>query len=375
MIVCSSANNLVKMFEKYVKYMDIFRPFSSEVFTSLMYLIKYYVYSVFHLFANPHHVQAFFFQYNPHLIKEDEIQTTLLENYHAYYVYHTEYKTLRSYLLKMRNYFESYFTSQQDIAINTVFPATRSSITQEFTERAVAIESVEYILYHLKLLLPAFRHLLPQTAKFEENVTELQDNLVYLRAFVYSSLIPELYKTDNIFSTIPSMKWDLKEGAEVNNFYVERIVYFMQDQSEKLKCLGGGCLPASVQAKIMDEILEYTMKQLVDCYSKIKKCSNFGRKVLLDDFRKIISEIKEKQKIEKIDLTGYVEEYIKAFSLEAEELVDFIIKNKHYPLNYLLQLFHQNISISMLKKKITSEYLERIQLEYLSYLKMVVDDK
>eukprot|EP01017_Pseudomicrothorax_dubius_P048229 TRINITY_DN8745_c0_g1_i5.p1 TRINITY_DN8745_c0_g1~~TRINITY_DN8745_c0_g1_i5.p1 ORF type:complete len:106 (-),score=36.84 TRINITY_DN8745_c0_g1_i5:95-412(-) len=72
---------------------------------------------------------------------------------------------------------------------------------------------------------------------------------------------------------------------------------------------------------------------------------------------------------------GINAEYIKAFSLEAEELVDFIIKNKHYPLNYLLQLFHQNISISMLKKKITSEYLERIQLEYLSYLKMVVDDK
>jgi hypothetical protein len=45
-VVCATANFIVKNFEKYLLLMDLIRPYSLEIFTSMLYSFEYYVRSL-----------------------------------------------------------------------------------------------------------------------------------------------------------------------------------------------------------------------------------------------------------------------------------------------------------------------------------------
>ncbi len=61
-----------------------------------------------------------------------------------------------------------------------------------------------------------------------------------LRKFIFGQYVPSFFKTDNLFSTIPNLKWEIKEMThEIQNIYTERLIYFIRDQIDKLKILGG----------------------------------------------------------------------------------------------------------------------------------------
>lgn len=86
-ISCPAAFNVVKLAEKYVSLMDIFRPFSIDVFRMMMRVLHYYIYSIFVMFSNSSHIQAFFYKLDPGLINESAIDVYNLENIHAYHIY------------------------------------------------------------------------------------------------------------------------------------------------------------------------------------------------------------------------------------------------------------------------------------------------
>lgn len=105
--------------------------------------------------------------------------------------------------------------------------------------------------------------------------TEFVDNITHFKRYVYTSFVPELFKTDNFFTNIPALKWDMKEisASEPPNYYIDKLIMFINDQQNKLKALDDGSLTIKQQQTIMLEIIRYVTKQLVDSYSKIKKVS------------------------------------------------------------------------------------------------------
>jgi hypothetical protein len=91
-ISCPAAFNVVKLGEKYISFMDIFRPFSLDVFRMMMRVLHYYIYSIFVMFSNSAHRQAFFYKLDPGLINEEAIDVYNLENIHAYHIYQSTTK-------------------------------------------------------------------------------------------------------------------------------------------------------------------------------------------------------------------------------------------------------------------------------------------
>jgi hypothetical protein len=124
----------------------------------------------------------------------------------------------------------------------------------------------------------------------------------------------------------------------VPNYYIERSIYIVKEQREKLKSAGGGCLPSSVQATILDATISYMMKQLVEGYSKVKKYTAAGRRLMGIDATSLMAGIETilattDTRNKTIALRDYVQKYIAAGLSKPEEIVDFIVQN---PVSYTI---------------------------------------
>jgi hypothetical protein len=120
-----------------------------------------------------------------------------------------------------------------------------------------------------------------EVAEIESSWGEFVENIVYFKRYVYTSFVPELFKNDNFFTNIHTLKWDIKEisVSDPPNYYIDKLIMFINDQHSKLKALDDGCLPKKVQQAIMQEIVRYVLKQLVDSYSKVKKVPELTKHV------------------------------------------------------------------------------------------------
>ena len=73
------------------------------------------------------------------------------------------------------------------------------------------------------------------------------------------------------------------------------------------------------------------MEQLVEGYSRIKKCTNEGRAIMSLDVRIFQSGVEKMTTTRPIPETQYVENYIKAFYIPVEN--DFLVWCKEHPVS------------------------------------------
>lgn len=85
-------------------------------------------------------------------LKDDESNINLLESQHDIFIYQSHYKALKIYLIKsfdlVENFNNKLKTKKTDI--NLLF--NNSSILNEFTERVVAIESLQFVLDNFEVM-------------------------------------------------------------------------------------------------------------------------------------------------------------------------------------------------------------------------------
>jgi hypothetical protein len=163
-VVCSSAHNLVKYFEKYIVLMDIIRPAAYDVFEEVIRLVQFYFYSVFHMFTNGYHIQAFFLKIDVTTIKEESLASSI-ETLHAYHIFQSkhltlfnqlilaEYKNLRGYLMAIKAFYEKFGLNREEVTPSLVFPTSRPMQAVDITERAVAVESLDFIDFNLREMM------------------------------------------------------------------------------------------------------------------------------------------------------------------------------------------------------------------------------
>ena len=87
-------------------------------------------------------------------LKEDESNIPLLEAQHDIFVFQSHYKSLKTYLVKVFDLLENLNnklkTKKSDF--NLLFNNSNSNLYNEFTERVIAIESLQFILDHFQVM-------------------------------------------------------------------------------------------------------------------------------------------------------------------------------------------------------------------------------
>lgn len=86
--------------------------------------------------------------------KEDENNILYLENQHDIFVFQSHYKALKIYLIKIFDLIENLNnkmkTKKSDL--NLIFFNSNSNLYNEFTERVIAIESLQFVLDHFLVM-------------------------------------------------------------------------------------------------------------------------------------------------------------------------------------------------------------------------------
>lgn len=112
------------------------------------------------IFCNEYHQKMLFSEINlsslKQNLKEDETNISLLEAQHDIFIYQSHYKSLKTYLYKTFDLIENYNNKikAKKPDNNLLFNNSNYSIFNDFTERVVAIESLQFILDHFLIMKP-----------------------------------------------------------------------------------------------------------------------------------------------------------------------------------------------------------------------------
>ncbi|KAF2077128.1 hypothetical protein CYY_001575 [Polysphondylium violaceum] len=222
--------------------------------------------------------------------------------------------------------------------------------------RMVAIESLAFISQALIVCKSVFDAILP--ANQTDNINDFYKNVIDIIPDLQKHLIKCVISAfftyqagPQFFSyTISNLKWDFKTMATTKSSYVEAFSKEFQQFIKKLD----ECIQKSTQVyvtpvinrplrnKIVSLSFEYFIQQLVDGYSKIKKCTNEGRATMIQDLMSIQNSLEKISGGIKIPNVSYAENFIKAFyqltAFSEPDILEWAKEHDEYPIRYVIGL-------------------------------------
>ena len=87
-------------------------------------------------------------------LKEDDSNIPYLEGQHDIFVFQSQYKALKGYLVKVFDLIENLNNKlkSKKSDFNLVFTSSNANFYNEFTERVIALESLQFILDHFQVM-------------------------------------------------------------------------------------------------------------------------------------------------------------------------------------------------------------------------------
>ena len=87
-------------------------------------------------------------------LKEDDSNIPFLEGQHDIFVFQSQYKALKGYLVKVFDLIENLNNKlkSKKSDFNLVFTSSNANFYNEFTERVIALESLQFILDHFQVM-------------------------------------------------------------------------------------------------------------------------------------------------------------------------------------------------------------------------------
>ena len=231
--------------------------------------------------------------------------------------------------------------------------------------RVIAVESLLFVSYALCCareciaeLHPVDNSLTPEHQAVLKNkfqgfirhfFTNTVDVVSELRLFMYKNISIKVVGFDKVYLEMQNAKWDLREIASEQSMYCDILV----KKFELFGILVDGIenMPKSVYMTLWDLGIKNAMEILVHGYSKVKKCNNEGRSLMLLDLQHFVGKLENISPIMPIPNRERAENYIRAFYLNEHDFEEFAIKYKKiYPLTQLNSLVQTGLSANMAKK-------------------------
>eukprot|EP01133_Synstelium_polycarpum_P000387 gene387-454_t len=214
--------------------------------------------------------------------------------------------------------------------------------------RVLAIESLSAVVEAMRSAKPVFQAILPSNqadaikdfyASVVDVVPDLQRHL--LKSAV-SAIFSHVHGPAFFSNTIASAKWDLKTMSTAKTPYVDVITGSIRDFLTRLEACATKTefINGPVKLRIIEMSLEYLVQQIVDGYSRVKKCSNEGRATMMQDLMSIKTGV-ESLRV-KIPNISYAEHYLKGYyqfgALSEADILEWAKVHDEYPMQHIIAL-------------------------------------
>ncbi|KYQ91213.1 hypothetical protein DLAC_08139 [Tieghemostelium lacteum] len=227
--------------------------------------------------------------------------------------------------------------------------------------RMVAIESLNFISEAMEACKPVFEQLLPsnQTDNFKEFYSNVVSVIPDLQRHLIKSMISAIFShlvgPQYFSNTIAGFKWNQTAITTDASVYVKifekEFKLFLTQLNDccrqSLSMNGTPIISAELRNHIVQISFEFFIIQLVDGYSRIKKCAkvDVSRAIMLKDLTLLQTSIEQialtifKTPI-KVPNMAYAQTYLKAYLqfpvFEEELILDWARNHDEYPLRFVV---------------------------------------
>ncbi|KAM9955754.1 hypothetical protein ACTFIW_001959 [Dictyostelium discoideum] len=224
--------------------------------------------------------------------------------------------------------------------------------------RMVAIESLSFIAEALIVCRPLFEQLLPPNQT--DNINEFYNSIIaiipglqgHLIKCTISAIFTHQASPQYFSNTISNIKWDMKISNPGKSSYVDAFVKEFTIFFNGLdKCVANSTqftdtpvINRPLRDHIVKLAFEYFIQQVVDGYSKIRKCTNEGRATMIQDVMSLKNGLEKISGGVRIPNISFAEEYIKGFyqlaAFSEKDVIEWAKQHDEYPIRYVVNLLN-----------------------------------
>jgi len=372
-LIASTTVNVLRFIGKYFQMMKVLQPLSYPIFTAISQLLEYYVYTVFTFFGssttsvfddssnvNPMLKKTMQrlkikFSSNPSpspglgKLKNDNSKSPNLSNASkdslsvttpSVLSLSTPNLTVSNNPNKINgngtnsnnNNNNNGDSFDDEISIQWVLPTlsemvdlSQSKNLYGLENKIIGLESMMFLVEAIMEAQPLVMSLVPNEKSNSINnfYVETVSVVASLKNLCYKNITSQLLNLDNIQNLVTGIKWELKEAptSESNNYISQIIIEFhrftgyLDEISSR-----SGILTPKVKNLLWENTITFAMETLIDSYSKIKKCNNYGRNLMIMDLKKLQAGLESLTTIRPIPHIQHVDQYITAYYLPESDL-------------------------------------------------------
>ncbi|KAI3748213.1 hypothetical protein L6452_11156 [Arctium lappa] len=222
---------------------------------------------------------------------------------------------------------------------------------------ADTISLVAHLLYKFKAHLQSI--LLTNNATvLEEFYLHLVDSVPDLTEQIHRTTAKLLFHISGYADRIASAKWEVKELGMEHNGYVDLLLGEFKHYKTRL---AHGGIRVEVQDLLIEYGLETVSETLIEGLSRVKRCSDEGRALMLLDLQVLINGLQHFVTINVKPKLQTVETFIKAYYLPETEYVHWASAHPEYTKSQMVGLINLVATMKGWKRKTRLEVLEKIE--------------
>eukprot|EP00727_Mastigamoeba_balamuthi_P012514 m51a1_g7886 hypothetical protein (999) ;mRNA; r:68349-72368 len=336
-IVTSSAISIVKKIGRYIQMMRVLETVSSDIFNGIVDLHNCYLWTVWNFFVAPPQVDI--------LAKAKGVFGNLLVS---------SGQQASSAMVQQQASSGStlHFEKPESFAgvtISARLDMNNATNLYGLLHRIVATESLLFLRDAFLLVKPALYESLQQTIQRERLgrfLAESVDVIEEVRLTMYRNIAPFLCNIEQVPNMIEKVSWDGQMTDE--RPYVAAVKKEVTTLNMRLEGLQRqGCFPARARDVMWECVILHVMDTLLEGYSRVRKCSNQGRAMMLMDLQSLSTVIAQMLKIKPSpnmtaadSLPGYsiLEAFIKSFYQPETQFLEFCRYHTEMPMKTLVAL-------------------------------------
>lgn len=226
-------------------------------------------------------------------------------------------------------------------------------------QTVVAMESLQALGKLLGARMPSVAAALGEGGKeLLEQMRETLEQAPAMAHQIYRGVARGMLDLEPIVATIRNRSWEsTRELGTQHNGYVDQLVAHVQQLISSLRELG---VPEHVKRVLMHEAVVMICEQLVDGYCCAKRCSDEGRALISLDVTTLHAALRTLLPDQPLP-TAYVDNYLKAFYLPHEHILDWAKEHPEYAVRHVSGLVAVSGAGASLKKKEHQELLASIE--------------
>uniref|UniRef100_A0A7S0DR85 Syndetin C-terminal domain-containing protein n=1 Tax=Amorphochlora amoebiformis TaxID=1561963 RepID=A0A7S0DR85_9EUKA len=181
-----------------------------------------------------------------------------------------------------------------------------------------------------------------------------------IRVRIHRQIARLVIDSNRLLQSVTSCKWDIHELSSRNHDYIDTLVTNLKDAAGVVEAHGR--LPGHIGRNVYRGMVEFVMRSLIGCYSRLKRCTTEGRASMsldLNVFRSQAVKLRTEY-LKPLPLWEYANDFVKAFYLPEEDLCKWIAEHPGYPISHYRNIAALGAGASMRSKR-RDRLLQRVE--------------